>query len=92
MPLFDDLKTHYPTQSRDQLFDDLGGQWPLLKNDPNYRNICAIRLSVAFNQSSVSIPSKYREAISGAGDNIVVKVKTMKEFIRLTASQSRGIM
>lgn len=81
MPLFDDLKTHYPTQSKDQLFDDLGGQWPSLKNNPNYRNTCAIRLSVAFYKSGISVPSKFQEAISGAGDSIIVKVRTMKEFI-----------
>jgi hypothetical protein len=77
MPLFDDLKVTYPHQSKEDLFAGMGGEWPSLIGNPNYRNTCAIRLSIALNAAGYAIPGKFREGITGSGENIVIKLKTM---------------
>ena len=79
---FEEIKKNYPTLPKDALFDELRGEWPKLKNNPNYRNTCAIRLSVAFNKAGIAIPNNYREAIDGQGMNLIIKVKTMGEFLK----------
>ena len=78
---FNNLKHHYPTQSKADFFTQLGGQWPKLINNPNYNNTCATRLSYAFNSAGDPVPQKYREAIDGAGNSLILKVKTMDAFI-----------
>lgn len=78
---FDQLREHYPTQSRADLFRSLGGQWPdLVKDTKNYGNTCAVRLSVAHYRAGRSIPAKYKEAIDGDGNAIILKVSTFKKF------------
>jgi Type VI secretion system (T6SS), amidase effector protein 4 len=82
MGLFDTIAGHYPTSSQADLFNSLGGTWPSLIGNPNYRNTCAIRLSVAFYNSGIPIPNNFKEAISGGGDAIILKVKTMSDFVK----------
>ncbi|MEZ9082610.1 T6SS effector amidase Tae4 family protein [Vibrio harveyi] len=75
------LIANYPTQSKEQLFSELKGEWPSLINEDNYNNTCAIRLSIALLKSGIKIPAQYREAISGENDNLIIKVKTMSDFL-----------
>ncbi|MEZ7188546.1 type VI secretion system amidase effector protein Tae4 [Pseudoalteromonas sp. DY56-GL22] len=85
---FNDVKQNYPrptstnsAQARADLYNALGGEWPTLINNPNYANTCAIRLSIAIRKSGIEIPSQYKEAQDGAGNTIILKVKTLKNFI-----------
>ncbi|EMR38134.1 T6SS effector amidase Tae4 family protein [Vibrio harveyi] len=75
------LIDNYPTQSKEQLYSELKGEWPSLINNDNYNNTCAIRLSIALLKSGINIPDQYREAISGENDNLIIKVKTMSRFL-----------
>ncbi|OCJ49795.1 hypothetical protein A6U94_13500 [Agrobacterium tumefaciens] len=70
--------------SKVDLYNQLGGQWPTLVDHPNYQNTCAIRLSVAFHGAGYKIDNKYKEAIAGDGRNIVIKVKTMWDYVTST--------
>ncbi|MER8459297.1 T6SS effector amidase Tae4 family protein [Mesorhizobium sp. M0522] len=81
MTIFDNLEQYYPTKPKTELYADLGGQWPELVDHPNYQNTCAIRLSVAFHAAGYSIPKKYKEAIAGDGRNIIIKVRTMWDYV-----------
>ena len=83
---YNDLKAHFPDKSieRDQLYDVLGGDWPSKKNDPNYQNTCAIRLSHALNEAGHPIPKKYKQAIDGKGRNIVLNVSKFNEYMKET--------
>ena len=85
---FADLKKHYPLKDRKQLYDDLGGEWPGLVNDPNYQNTCAIRLSVALKSNNMKIGDTYKEAIEGDGSPLIIKVKTMGKFVSDTFGTS----
>ncbi|MGR5485310.1 T6SS effector amidase Tae4 family protein [Vibrio alfacsensis] len=75
------LIANYPTQSKAELYNELKGEWPSLINDENYTNTCAIRLSVALLKSGISIPNQYREAMTGEGKNLIIKVQTMSNFL-----------
>ena len=45
---FDALWNAYPTGTREDLFNALGGGWPaLIVDTQNFGNTCALRLSVA---------------------------------------------
>lgn len=79
---FKSLRDAYPVMPKPQLFAQLGGQWPGLVADDNYKNTCAIRLSVALRKAGATIPTKYKEAIDGTGAALVVKVKTMGLFVQ----------
>jgi hypothetical protein len=84
MAIYDDLAGNYPKQSKEDLYNQLGGEWPTLIDNPNYQNTCAIRLSVAFHAAGYKIDNKYREAIAGDGRNIIIKVKTMWDYVTAT--------
>ena len=81
MTIFESLAQHYPTKSKAGLYADLGGEWPTLVDHPNYQNTCAIRMSVAFQAAGYTIPNKFKEAIAGDGRRIIVKVKTMWDYV-----------
>lgn len=82
-PAFDQAKAAFPVfdvdpdVDRRKLFEWLGGKWPSRVGDKNYRNTCAIRLSVALRDSGVAIPAKCREDVDGAGRSLVLRVATM---------------
>ena len=78
---FDALQANYPTMPKEQFFKLLGGQWPKLVGDDNYRNTCATRLSYALRGAGVAIPAKYQEAIDGSGASLVLKVRTMGKLM-----------
>lgn len=82
MPTFAALKNGYPKEDRATLFRALGGQWPsLIADERNYRNTCALRMSVALTRAGVAIPAQYREAIQGDGTPLVLKVATMAKLV-----------
>jgi hypothetical protein len=85
---FPNLKAHYPTLPKSELFKALGGQWPKLVNDPAYANTCAIRLSVALKSAGASIPADLKEAIDGTGSPLVIRVRTMERLVRQLLGQS----
>lgn len=78
---FYDLSEYYPTLPKSDLFSALGGQWPQLKNNPNYNNTCAIRLSVALKMAGLPVPNQFKEAIDGKGNPLILKVVTMSKFL-----------
>lgn len=84
MALFDELVDGYPTQGPAELFSSLGGEWPSLVGNPNYKNTCAIRLSVALNSAGYKIPTKFREGMTGTGDGLIIKVRTMWDYMMET--------
>lgn len=79
---FTTLKSNYPTAPKPALFQSLGGQWPSLVNDKNYENTCAIRMSVALRKSGLPIPQVFKEAITGKGLALTIKVATMRDVVR----------
>jgi hypothetical protein len=84
MAIYDDLKATYPTQSKAELYNQMGGEWPTLVDHPNYRNTCAIRLSMALHGAGYGIADKYREGMTGDGRAIIIKVKTMWDYVTET--------
>lgn len=82
--IFETLKQHYPNEPKQELYTALGGEWPKLVNDKDYQNTCAIRLSIAFQASGYKIPAKFKEAIAGDGRPIIIKVKTMWDYVTET--------
>lgn len=87
-PTFADLQKQYPTSSKADLFNQMGGEWPKLIDNPSYANTCAIRLSLALAGAGLPIPQKYREAITGDGKSIILKVASMGTFLRETIGKS----
>ena len=84
MPSFESFEQNYPTEPKPQLYTALGGEWPTLVDDRNYENTRAIRLSVAFHAAGYNIPANFKEAIAGDGTAIIVKVKTMWDYVTET--------
>ena len=84
MAIYDVLASHYPIVAKKELYTRLGGQWPTLIDHPNYQNTCAIRLSIAFHAAGYEINNKYKEAVAGDGRNIIIKVKTMWDYVNET--------
>lgn len=78
---FSALRDGFPIEPKSDLFAKLGGEWPKLVDNPNYANTCSIRMSVAFQNSGIKIPSQYKEAIDGKGNPIIIKVRTLKNFL-----------
>jgi Type VI secretion system (T6SS), amidase effector protein 4 len=79
---FDALTAGYPTAAKDELFDSLGGDWPKLKDKPDYRNTCAVRLSIAIKDAGGMISPALKEAVDGRGSPLIIKVKTMEKQVR----------
>lgn len=76
------LSQAYPQErNRAKFFEYLGGMWPSLVDDPNYKNTCAIRMSVALKRVGVKIPKSFREGMEGDGSPLIIKVSTMDSFI-----------
>ena len=69
MSIYDELVQTYPTQSKEDLYNAMGGDWPNLINNPNVQNTCAIRLSIALIAAGHNIDASYREGITGDGRN-----------------------
>lgn len=78
---FSKLREMYPTAARKDLFNSMGGQWPSLINDPNYENSCGVRLSLALLGAGASIAPKFKEANTGDGRPIILKVATMRDYL-----------
>lgn len=58
---FQELWNNYPTGEDypyDELYDSLG--WSDLKNNPLYRNTCAVRMSLCLIKSGVTIPGRFQ--------------------------------
>jgi hypothetical protein len=82
MPVsFSVLRSEYPTAAKEDLFSAMGGGWPALIDDANYANTCCIRLSLAMARAGMLIPATYKEAISGDGTPLIIKVATMGKFV-----------
>mgnify|MGYP001084997769 CR=1 FL=1 len=87
MTIYDELVRVYPTTPPEELFASLGGQWPSLVGNPNYKNTCAIRMSVALNAAGYTIPAKFREGVTENGGNLIIKVRTMWDYMVETFGQ-----
>jgi hypothetical protein len=85
---FDALSSSYPNESKSDLFASLGGDWPGLINDNNYKNTCCIRLSLAILGAGGSISPKYREAVAGDGRPLIIKVASMGKYLNDTLGPS----
>lgn len=93
---FADLRNNYPVpdpeksdeENRRAFYNTLGGQWPSLVNADHFKNTCATRLSVALKKSGASISDTYKEAIEGNGSPLIIKVKTMSEYLKATVGSS----
>jgi hypothetical protein len=62
----------------------LTGHWPGLIDDPNYRNTCCIRLSLAILSAGGAIPAKYHEGMAGDAGPLIIKVATMGKYVNET--------
>jgi Type VI secretion system (T6SS), amidase effector protein 4 len=86
MTTFDTLWNNYPLESQEDLFNALGGGWPALIGDDNYRNTCTIRLSVTFNRSGFIVPATLAAQDGGlrdgAGNPIAIRVATGEAVVR----------
>lgn len=91
MVTFEKLHANYPTQGRSELFHDLGADWIPLIDNPNYQNTCSIRLSVALNKSGQFVDKTYREALTGSGQSIVLKVSTMGRLVQASFGDPWGM-
>lgn len=86
---FEELKAAYPSNNRNELFElVLGGGFKNLVSDENYRNTCAIRMSVALNklEDNHKIPKNYGE-IDGNhkdqyGNYILIRMKTVYKYLQ----------
>lgn len=91
-PNFPQLKASYPQADRDNFFLELGGDWPLLINDDNYANTCAIRMSVALHGAGVRIPDGKRDGITGDGRNLIFSIGKMDRYLNeLLGAPSWGL-
>ncbi len=85
MGTFSTLWDNYPLQSREDLFNALGGGWPALITDHAYDNTCTIRFSVALNKSGLPVPTdlaaKDGGLRDGAGHPIAIRVATAEEIV-----------
>ncbi|WP_339708574.1 T6SS effector amidase Tae4 family protein [uncultured Kriegella sp.] len=85
---FSELKEAFPIKKevdREKLFTKiLKGGWPeLLPDTINYRNTCAIRLSVALNKTKLKIEQEFSNGNhkDSNGNFITVNVPTMRDFL-----------
>lgn len=91
-PGFDALWSAYPHGDRESFYNSLGGEWPTLIDNPNYRNTCAVRTSAALNGAGNLIPDSAREAVTGDGRNIILRVRSMHAYLTdLLGDQSWGM-
>lgn len=84
---FAKLRNAYPTSETPDFFKELGGEWPSKVKDGkivdvNYQNTCAVRLSVALGKVGLTIPKETKEAITGDGRPLILKVETMDKFLK----------
>lgn len=78
---FIDLQQNFPNELLQDLYKNLGGEWPTKINDPAWRNTCCVRISISLNKSGHPIPNAKKEAITGDGKNIIIKVLSMKKHL-----------
>ena len=88
MARFSELRSAYPIMGKAELFSELGGEWPGLVDNPSYQNTCAIRMSVALAANGYKISGKYKEAVSGSGQALILRVKTMHSLVTSIFGQS----
>jgi hypothetical protein len=87
MPLtFAALKANYPLDEHEQLFKSvLGGGFADLISNPEYKNTCAMRMSVALLRSGVGIPANLGAQDGGHKDKnedyILTHVSTMNKML-----------
>jgi Type VI secretion system (T6SS), amidase effector protein 4 len=81
---FSSLSASYPTESKQDLYNALGGEWPGLVDSPNFQNTCCIRLSMAILGAGGSIPANYKEGLAGDGRPLIIKVVTMGKYVKDT--------
>ncbi len=79
---FSTLKSNYPTAKQPAFYQSLGGEWPTLVDKDNYKNTCAVRMSIALRKSGLPIPQEFKEAITGDGHALAIKVKTMRDVVK----------
>jgi hypothetical protein len=85
---FGRLSSNYPNASQADLFNSLGGDWPGLIGNDDYRNTCCVRLSLAILGAGGSIPQTYREGMAGDGRPLIIKVVTMGKYLKATLGDS----
>ncbi|MTH95052.1 T6SS effector amidase Tae4 family protein [Roseibium sp. RKSG952] len=91
-PSFNALWSAYPRSDRESFYNSLGGEWPSLVDNPSYRNTCAVRTSAALNGAGHLIPDSAREAVTGDGRNIILRVRSMHSYLKgLLGDQSWGM-
>ena len=87
MAIFSTLWDNYPTETHDDLFNNvLGGGWPALIGNAAYDNTCTIRLSVTLNRSGFKVPTSFGQMDGGLtdqnGDNIIIRVPTGEALVQ----------
>ena len=93
---FTALRDSYPTEDRDAFFTDvLQGSWSKLKDEENYKNTCALRMSVALNRTGVAIPdavwSSDGKFSAGDGSRLLAKVLSMLKLLDATFGDPWGM-
>lgn len=81
---FKTLWNAYPLSSKEQFFQELGGEWPQLINRPAFENTCALRMSVAMRPSGNNPPPELvREdgnLKDGKNNPLIVRVVTARKW------------
>ena len=81
---YENISKCYKTDERKVLYEEvLKGGWPELVDDENYKNTCAIRMSIALNCSDLSLTKEFSDGNlqDGNGKYICLKVPTIFKFL-----------
>lgn len=91
---FKQLWDVYPPETVKQVefFNMLGGQWPTLVGNDQYKNTCALRLSYALNALGIAIPSDISKIDGnfkdGKGRNLIVRASTAEILLNTVIGKS----
>ena len=98
---FIDLLHDYPTPQKypidvdpagnPTIWDLIGGEVASMRNNPAYRNTCAVRLSYALNRSGWPIPRSAGYTLSGSDQmRYLVRVKDMDKYLTSQLGSPQG--
>jgi Type VI secretion system (T6SS), amidase effector protein 4 len=82
---FQTLWDAYPLGDQQAFFDRLAGGWPQLVGKENYKNTCALRMTVALRGCGETVPKPLAQADGnlkdGSGQSLLIRVASMKAWL-----------
>ena len=78
---FSQLETHFPAEDRTLFFKNMG--WDSFINNANYKNTCAMRVSVCLARLGVSMPQGQFKILKGpqGGQRVDIKWQSLTQFL-----------